>query len=128
YQIVEGSRAMANGHNAAVVPVTGSARVRLGHSELSVRPIGLGCMGMWQFYGSADDQESIETIRSALDLGVNFLDSSDIYGAADIASATTLRGFGHNEQLICSAIKGRREEVVLATKFGATLNDDHTGV
>ncbi len=119
---------MANGDKAAVAPVTGAARVRLGHSELSVRPIGLGCMGMSQFYGSADDQESIETIRSALDLGVNFLDTSDIYGAADIGSATNIRGFGHNEQVIGSAIKSRREEVVLATKFGAKLNDDHTGV
>jgi aryl-alcohol dehydrogenase-like predicted oxidoreductase len=85
-------------------------------------------MSLSQFYGSADDQESIETIRSALDLGVNFLDTSDIYGAADIGLATNIRGFGHNEQLIGSAIKGRREAVVLATKFGAKLNDDHTGV
>jgi aryl-alcohol dehydrogenase-like predicted oxidoreductase len=59
---------------------------------------------------------------------VNFLDTSDIYGAADIGLATNIRGFGHNEQLIGSAIKGRREELVLATKFGAKLNDDHTGV
>ena len=108
--------------------VAGSARVRLGHSNLTVRPIGLGCMGMSQFYGSADDRESIETIRTAIDLGVDFLDTSDIYGAADIASATEIRGFGHNEQLIGSAIRGRRDEVVLATKFGAKLNGDHDGV
>jgi hypothetical protein len=49
----------------------GSARVRLGHSELTVRPVGLGCMGMSQFYGAADDSESVETIRSAIDLGVD---------------------------------------------------------
>ena len=78
--------------------VAGAARVRLGHSNLTVRPIGLGCMGMSQFYGSADDRESIETIRTAIDLGVDFLDTSDIYGAADIASATEIRGFGHNDQ------------------------------
>jgi hypothetical protein len=83
----------------AVATVAGSARMRLGHSELTVRPVGMGCMGMSQFYGRADDRESIETIRSAIDLGVNFLDTSDIYGAADIAWTTDVRGFGHNEQL-----------------------------
>jgi aryl-alcohol dehydrogenase-like predicted oxidoreductase len=85
-------------------------------------------MGMSQFYGRADDRESIETIRSAIDLSVNFLDTSDIYGAADIASATDVRGFGHNEQLIGSAIRGRREDVVLATKFGAKVNEHEDGV
>lgn len=67
--------------------VTGAARVRLGHSELVVRPVGLGCMGMSQFYGDADDGQSVDTIRSAIDAGVNFLDTSDVYGAADIATA-----------------------------------------
>lgn len=110
------------------VEITGAARVRLGHSDLTVRPVGLGCMGMSQFYGRADDSQSIATIRSALDLGVNFLDTSDIYGAADIASSTDVRGFGHNEQLIGAAISGRREEVVLGTKFGAKVNDEHDGV
>ncbi len=62
----------------AVATVAGSARVRLGHSDLTVRPVGLGCMGMPQFYGRADTSESVETIRSAIDLGVNFLDTSDL--------------------------------------------------
>src|SRR5258708_34480866 len=106
-----------------VEEVKGSARVRLGHCELTVRPVGLGCMGMSQFYGAADDSESVETIRSAIDLGVDFLDTSDVYGAADIATATNVRGFGHNGQLIGAAIHGRRHTVVLATKFGA--KDDY---
>lgn len=104
--------------------IQGSARVRLGHSELTVRPIGLGCMGMSQFYGDADDRDSVDTIRSAIDLGVDFLDTSDGYGAADIATAKNVRGFGHNEGLIGTALRGRRQDVVLATKFGAKVNDD----
>jgi aryl-alcohol dehydrogenase-like predicted oxidoreductase len=108
--------------------VVGSARVRLGHSDLMVRPIGLGCMGMSQFYGDADDRTSVETIRSAIDLGVDFLDTSDVYGAADIATSENVRGFGHNERLIGAAIDGRREHVVIATKFGAKINDGGDGV
>jgi aryl-alcohol dehydrogenase-like predicted oxidoreductase len=108
--------------------IAGLARVRLGHSQLTVRPVGLGCMGMSQFYGAADDNESINTLREAIDLGVNFLDTSDIYGAADIGLGASIRGFGHNEQLIGQAIAGRRDEVVLATKFAAKLNGDHTAV
>ncbi|MFC7674217.1 aldo/keto reductase [Mycolicibacterium sp. GCM10028919] len=108
--------------------VTGAARLTLGHSDLMVRPVGLGCMGMSQFYGDADDRQSVETLRSAIDLGVDFLDTSDIYGAADIATANNVRGFGHNERLIGEAIAGRRQSVVLATKFGAKINDDGDGV
>lgn len=108
--------------------ISGSARVRLGHSELVVRAIGLGCMGMSQFYGDADDRTSVQTIRSAIDLGVDFLDTSDVYGAADLATAGNVRGFGHNERLVGTAIDGRRERVVLATKFGAKVNDDGDGV
>jgi aryl-alcohol dehydrogenase-like predicted oxidoreductase len=108
--------------------IENSARVRLGHSELTVRPVGLGCMGMSQFYGSADDGESIETIRAAIDLGVDFLDTSDVYGAADIGTSTNVRGFGHNERLIGAALKGRRQHVVLATKFGARVNDSADGL
>ncbi|MHC9296066.1 aldo/keto reductase [Mycobacterium sp. LTG2003] len=106
----------------------GAARIRLGHSDLTVRPIGLGCMGMSQFYGRADDTESANTIRAALDLGVNFLDTSDVYGASDATFGVDIRGFGHNEELIGRAIAGRRDDVVLATKFGAKLNDDRNGI
>ncbi|MEJ2008257.1 MAG: aldo/keto reductase [Acidobacteriota bacterium] len=79
---------------------------KLGHSELSLSAIGLGCMGMSEFYGSRDDRESIDVIHRALDLGVNFLDTADMYGT------------GRNEELVGKAIKDRRNQVVLATKFG----------
>ncbi|MFF8310932.1 aldo/keto reductase [Streptomyces lydicus] len=74
--------------------------------ELVVSAQGLGCMGMSHGYGDSDDKQSIATLNRALDLGVSLLDTSDFYGA------------GHNEELIGRAIAGRRDEVVLATKFG----------
>ncbi|AZS73466.1 aldo/keto reductase [Streptomyces lydicus] len=74
--------------------------------ELVVSAQGLGCMGMSHGYGESDDAQSVATIHRALDLGVSLLDTSDFYGA------------GHNEELIGRAIAGRRDEVVLATKFG----------
>jgi aryl-alcohol dehydrogenase-like predicted oxidoreductase len=78
----------------------------LGRSGLKVSAMGLGCMGMSEFYGTTDEAESIATIQRALDLGIDFLDTADMYGV------------GRNEELVGRAIKGRRSEVVLATKFG----------
>jgi aryl-alcohol dehydrogenase-like predicted oxidoreductase len=79
---------------------------KLGTSGLTVSALGLGCMGMSEFYGTRDDQESVATLHRALDLGVNFLDTADVYGC------------GINETLVGQAIKDRRAEVILATKFG----------
>ncbi|WP_158744247.1 aldo/keto reductase [Acidisphaera sp. L21] len=85
---------------------TRSARRILGHSDLAVSPVGLGCMSLSGVYGAADDAASEALIHHALDTGVNHLDSSDMYG------------WGHNEGVVGRAIRGRRNEVVLATKFG----------
>jgi aryl-alcohol dehydrogenase-like predicted oxidoreductase len=79
---------------------------RLGQSDLNVSAIGLGCMSLSGVYGAADDSASEALIHHALDLGVNHLDSSDMYG------------WGHNEEVLGRAIKARRDEVVLASKFG----------
>ena len=79
--------------------------------SLEVSALGLGCMGMSQAYGTADRAESIATIHRALDLGVTFLDTADVYGD------------GHNEELVGEAIAGRRDEVQLATKFSLSRND-----
>ncbi|MDP9126754.1 MAG: aldo/keto reductase [Pseudomonadota bacterium] len=91
---------------------------KLGKSDLSVSALGLGCMGMSEFYGDGDEAESIAVIHRALDLGVNFLDTADMYGV------------GSNEELVGRAIKDRRSHVVLATKFGnmRAPNGDRLGI
>ena len=86
----------------------------LGTQGLVVSSLGLGCMGMSEFYGATDETESIATIHRALELGINFLDTSDVYGPFT------------NEQLVGKAIRGRRGEVVLATKFGIRRGEDPT--
>jgi aryl-alcohol dehydrogenase-like predicted oxidoreductase len=89
-----------------------STQVRtLGRDGLTVSALGLGCMGMSQAYGPADREESLATVRRALDLGITFLDTSDFYGE------------GHNEELVGEAIAGRRDEVQLATKFSLRMVD-----
>ena len=84
----------------------------LGNGGLAVSAIGLGCMGMSEFYGRHDDADSIKAIHRALDLGIDFLDTADMYGV------------GRNETLVGRAIRDRRDRVVLATKFGNVRGND----
>jgi len=86
----------------------------LGNSALAVSAIGFGCMPLSSGYAPADEAEALATLRRALDLGVTFLDTADVYGR------------GHNEDLVGRAIAGRRDEVVLASKFGQVPQDDGT--
>src|SRR3954469_22458612 len=85
-------------------------------APLTVSAMGLGCMGMSEFYGTGDEQQGLDTIRRALDLGVTFLDTADMYGPFT------------NERLVGRAVTGRRDEVQLATKFGNERKEDGTRV
>ena len=87
---------------------------KLGNQGLTVSELGLGCMGMSEFYGKGDEAESIATIHRALELGVNFLDTADMYGR------------GENEELVGKAIAKQREQVVIATKFGIQRGEDNS--
>ena len=89
---------------------------KLGSQGLEVSELGLGCMGMSEFYGTGDEEESIATIHRAIELGVTFLDTADMYGPFT------------NEKLVGKAISDRRDQVVLATKFGNERKEDGTRV
>src|SRR5437764_1113685 len=85
---------------------------QLNNTGVELFPIGLGCMGMSEFYGQRNDDESIKVIHRAIELGVNFIDTADMYGV------------GHNEELVGRAIRDRRDKVVLATKFANVRTPD----
>jgi len=89
-------------------------RRKIGNSDLEVFPVGLGAMGMSEFYGQADDNESIKTLHAAVEHGVNFIDTADMYG------------IGKNEMLINKAFYDRWDKIVLSTKFGVEIKDDGT--
>ena len=88
---------------------------KLGRAGLEVSVIGLGCMGMSEFYGPRDDRESVATIRRKIELGVDFIDTADIYGPFT------------NEELVGKAIKGRRDQVIVPTKFGIVRDPNNPG-
>jgi aryl-alcohol dehydrogenase-like predicted oxidoreductase len=80
--------------------------VNLAQTDIKISKLGLGCMGMSEFYGPSDDENSIKVLEHALEMGVNFFDTADMYG------------HGHNEKLLAQVIRGKRDKVVVATKFG----------
>ncbi len=80
----------------------------LPHAAFTVSALGLGCMGMSEFYGSADEAESLRTLQAALDLGVTLFDTADTYGATP----------GLSEEMLGKALHGKRDDVIVATKFG----------
>ena len=84
---------------------------KLGNQGLEVSALGLGCMGMSQAYGEPNDPESIATIHRALELGLNFFDTAEVYGV------------GKNEELLGRALQGKREQAIIATKFGFNIVD-----
>lgn len=100
---------MADGSNARMAA---PSKIRLGHSELDITRVGLGCMGMSEFYGPSDDDSSIRTLHSALEQGVSFFDTADMYGS------------GHNEELLGRAFRDRWSELTLATKFAVERGPD----
>ena len=91
---------------------------QLGRSGLTVSALGLGCMSMSEFYGQADEKESIATLHRAIERGINFFDTADIYGQ------------GRNEEFIGRILREQRDQVIIATKFGIVRNaaGDFTGV
>src|SRR3954467_3502683 len=84
---------------------------KLGKQGLEVSALGLGCMGMSQSYGTPNDPESLATIARALELGITFFDTAEVYGV------------GHNEELLGRALKGKREGLIIATKFGFRIEN-----
>jgi aryl-alcohol dehydrogenase-like predicted oxidoreductase len=100
--------------NTNTLPDVSTYRRTLGSTDVAISPIGLGCMGMSDYYGTADDAKSTALLQHALDVGMNFFDTADVYGPWT------------NEGLLGSALAGRRDEAVIATKFGIMRDESGT--